>query len=231
MPAKKKETEQAVAQLEKAEVESRIVHLSGSVDDESAYEVCLSMLLLDEISHEPIKLFINSPGGEVNSGFSIFDCIRFLHSPVYILGAGLIASAAALIYAAVPKEQRISLPHSRYLLHQPLSGMRGVVTDLEIYSKEIDDVKALINTILSDASGKPVEQVEKDTDRDFWLTAQAAYDYGLVGSIVQNKQELDGIFSGTKKTPKKKAASTATKTTRAKASTTKKSSSTTRTKK
>ncbi len=230
MPTKKKETEQATAQLEKAEVESRIIHLSGSVDDESAYEVCLSLLLLDEISHDPIKLFINSPGGEVNSGFAIFDCIRFLHSEVYVIGAGLIASAAALIYAAVPKTHRISMPHSRYLLHQPLSGMRGVVTDLEIYSKEIDSIKHLINTILSDATCKSFKKVEKDTDRDFWLTAEAAYQYGLVGKIVQNKQELEGIFSGSKKTVQKKK----TTSTGAKSSTTKKSTSTstkTRTKK
>lgn len=196
MLLEKKETNsQAPMPLIQAEIDSRMIFLSGGVDQDSAYKVTRSLLLLDELSHEPIKLFINSPGGEVNSGFSIFDCIRFLQSEVCIIGSGLVASAAALIYVAVPKTRRISFPHARYLLHQPLSGMKGVVTDLEIYAKEIDNLKGLINNILSGATERVISDIERDTDRDFWLTAQESQDYGLVGTIVQNKKDVDSLFS------------------------------------
>lgn len=195
------------------EQKSRILYLNDSIDKDSARTINRSLLLLDEISNDPIKIFINSPGGEVSAGFFIFDCIRFVRSPVYVIGAGLIASAAALIYLAVDKEYRISLPHARYMLHQPLAGMRGVVSDLEIHAREVSNLKDAINQIIAKATGKKISDVESDTDRDFWLSAQDAKNYGLVHKIITKKSELNTLFSQpkAKKDEKKSNQKTSTK--------------------
>lgn len=179
---------------EKTEKLSRIIYLNDPIDKDTAFKINRELLMLDELSNNPIKIFINSPGGEINSGFFIFDCIKFVRSPVYTIGAGLIASAAALIYLAVEKEFRFSLPHARYMLHQPMSGSRGVVTDLEIHAKEVDELKLLINKILADATGNSIKKIEVDTDRDYWLNAQDAKKYGVVNTIITNKNELATIF-------------------------------------
>lgn len=223
--------------LHMLERKSRIVYLNDPIDKDTAYKINRMLVLLDEENQNPIKLFINSPGGEVNSGFFIFDCIKFIRSPVYIIGAGLVASAAALIYLAVDKEYRISLPHARFMLHQPLSGMKGVVTDIEIHAKEVEELKQLINTIIAEATDNPLKKVEKDTDRDFWLNAQEAKKYGLVNTIITHKDEMDFLFpvshtkssdTSAKKSSKKTSASTRKNAT---SNTTKTSSKNTATKK
>ena len=116
--------------------------------------------------------------------------IKFVKSPVYMLGVGLVASAASLIYVAVPKERRFALPHSTYLIHQPLAKMNGNAIDVEIYAKKLDQIKLLINKILADATGKKLDDVQIDTDRDYSMTAQEAKTYGLVGTIVENVSDL-----------------------------------------
>ena len=180
--------------LQIVELQSRILYLNDPIDKDSAYKINRTLLALDELSNDPIKILINSPGGEINSGFFIFDCIKFVRSPVYTIGAGLVASAAALVYLAADKTRRISLPHARYMLHQPLSGMRGVVTDLEIHAREVDELKALINDIIAKATNSKVSSIEQDTDRDFWLNAKAAKNYGLVNTIIENKDDLKKLF-------------------------------------
>lgn len=187
---------------------SRIIHLNDPIDKDSAGKTNKALLMMDEISNDPIKLFINSPGGEVNAGFFIFDCIKFIRSPVYIIGAGLVASAAALIYLSVEKEYRLSLPHARYLLHQPMSGSRGVVSDLEIHAREVENLKQLINTIIAEATDNPLKKIEKDTDRDFWLNPIEAQAYGMVGTIITHKDDFEKIFPHPKKTPASKKKST-----------------------
>ncbi len=192
----KQETSQDIQRiLAQEEIQSRILFISGGIDKNNAHKITRSLLLLDQISDLPIKVFINSPGGEINSGFAIYDCIRFVRAKVYLIGWGLVASAAALIYLAVPKEQRLSFPNARYLLHQPLSGIQGVVTDLEIHAREVENLKQQINIIIAKGTKRNIVQVEKDTDRDFWLTASEGVKYGLVGRIAENKKDLGGVFA------------------------------------
>ena len=121
---------------------------------------------------------------------AIYDVIRFVKAPVYLIGMGLIASAATLILIAVPKERRIGLPNSRYLIHQPLGQMRGVATDIEIYAKDMEKIRAKLNKLIAEATGTPLEQVTKDTDRDYWLDADEAVKYGLISKIVSKREEL-----------------------------------------
>jgi len=166
------------------------VLLVGEVDKDLSEKVVRQLLLLDSISDEPITLLIDSPGGDVYAGFSIFDVIRFIKAPVRIVGIGLVASAAALILIAVPKERRFGLPNSSYLIHQPLSGMNGVATEIEIHARELEKTRMRINEILAEATGQPLEKITKDTDRDFWMNASEASQYGLIGKVILSKDEL-----------------------------------------
>lgn len=127
----------------------------------------------------------------MDAGFAIFDMIRFIKAPVVLIGMGLIASAAALILLAVDSEHRVGLANSRYLIHQPSSGMRGVATDIEIHAKEIEKTRAAIDKIIAEQTGKSPEQVAKDTERDYWLSAEEAVSYGLISRIVRVRTDLD----------------------------------------
>lgn len=171
-------------------LKTRTVLLVGEIDTELSEKVVRQLLLLDSISAEPITLLIDSPGGDVYAGFSIFDVIRFIKAPVRIVGIGLIASAAALVLIAVPKERRFGLPNSSYLIHQPLSGMNGVATEIEIHARELEKTRVRLNEIISAATGQPLEKITKDTDRDFWMTAPEASQYGLIGKVILSKDEL-----------------------------------------
>jgi ATP-dependent Clp protease protease subunit len=171
-------------------LKTRSILLSGEVNKSLAERVVRSLLVLEAMSDEPIKVFIDSPGGDVDAGYAIFDMIRFVNAPVWTIGMGLVASAGALILLAAPKERRVGLPNSHYLIHQPLSGMRGVATDIEIHAKEIDKARERINKLISFETGKPLDQVAKDTDRDYWLNADEAKDYNLIAKIVAKRSEL-----------------------------------------
>lgn len=170
---------------------TRTILLSGEINRELSESVIRQLLILEaDDSEKPVWIYINSPGGEVDSGFAIYDMMRFITCPVYVLGVGLVASAAALIYVAVPKERRFALPDSTYLIHQPLASMKGVASDVEIYADKLNKIKAKINKIIADATGKNVEDVAKDTDRDYWLSAEEAVTYGLVSRVVKERKEL-----------------------------------------
>lgn len=172
-------------------LKTRQIVLTGEVNKDLADEIAKELLILDsEDSKSPIYMYIDSPGGDVDAGFAIYDMIRFVSAPVYLVGMGLIASAATLILLAVPKEKRIGLPNSRYLIHQPLGQMRGVATDIEIYAKDMEKIRAKLNRIIAEGTGTSLEQVTKDTERDFWLDADEAVKYGLISSIVSSKAEL-----------------------------------------
>ncbi|MFW5688619.1 MAG: ATP-dependent Clp protease proteolytic subunit [Spirochaetota bacterium] len=170
---------------------TRTILLSGQVDKPLAERVVRQLLLLEDGGDEPIKVFIDSPGGDADAGYAILDMMRFVKPDVYTIGMGLVASAGALILLASPKEFRLGLPNSHYLIHQPLSGMRGVATDIEIHAKEIERMRERINRLISEETGKPFDQVEKDTDRDFWMTADEAVSYGLISRIVKSRSELE----------------------------------------
>lgn len=186
------EKEKTAPQQEKETLlKTRIIMLFGEINKDSANAVINSFIMLDnDDNKKPIWLYINSPGGEVDSGFAIYDIIKFVKSPVYVLGVGLVASAASLVYVSVPKERRFALPHSTYLIHQPLAKMQGVAIDVEMYAKRLDEIKALINDILSSASGQDISKITHDTDRDCYMSAQDAKKYGLVGNIITNISEI-----------------------------------------
>jgi ATP-dependent Clp protease protease subunit len=171
-------------------LKTRSIILSGEISKDSADKVIRDLLILDNESKDPIKIYINSPGGDVDAGYAIYDMIRFVSSPVTLIGTGLVASAAALIILAVPAERRVGLPNSSYLIHQPLSKMRGNATEIEIHALQLEKIKAKINKVISQATGKSLEQVEKDTDRDHWLNAQEALEYGLISRVVERADQL-----------------------------------------
>ena len=172
-------------------LKTRSVMLSGEINKESAEKIITQLLILEqEDSEKEIKIFINSPGGDVDAGYAIYDMVRFISCPVIMIGAGLVASAASLVLIAVPKERRVGLPNSTYLIHQPMSGMKGVEWDIEIYSKQIEQLRVKLDTAIAVATGKSVEEVKKDTERDHWLFSEQAKEYGLIDRIVENRKDL-----------------------------------------
>jgi len=171
-------------------METRTILLSGEINKELAERVIRQLILLESKGDEPVKVFVDSPGGDADAGFAIFDMLRFIKPEVHIIGMGLVASAAAIILLAVPVERRIALPNSHYLIHQPLSGIRGVATEIEIHARELEKLRYKINKLISDETGRDIEKVEKETDRDFWMNAEEAQEYGLVSRIVKSRSDL-----------------------------------------
>ena len=183
--------QKAPEQFSKKFLKTRQIILTGEINKELADSIVRQLLILDsEDEKSPIYMYIDSPGGDVDAGFAIFDMIRFINAPVYLIGMGLIASAATLVLLAVDKGFRIGLPNSRYLIHQPLGGMRGVATDIEIYAKDMEKIRAKLNSLIAEQTGTSLEQVTKDTERDFWLDSDEAVKYGLISKIISKKSEL-----------------------------------------
>lgn len=171
-------------------LKTRQILLTGEIDKDLSEKIIRQLLIMEAENDSPIYLYIDSPGGDADAGFAIFDMVRFVKAPVYIIGMGLVASAAALVLLAVPKERRIGLTNSHYLIHQPLSGIKGVATEIEIHAQEIIKMRARINQVISSQCSQPLEKVEKDTDRDFWLDGTEAVEYGLISRIITNRDEL-----------------------------------------
>lgn len=171
-------------------LKTRQILLSGEINKPLAEKIIKQLLILEADSDDPIRIFIDSPGGDADAGYAIFDMIRFINAPVYTIGMGLVASAGALVLLAAPKERRIALPNSHYLIHQPLSGMKGTATEIEIHAKEIEKLRAKLNALISFETGKDLEKVAEDTERDFWMNAEEAQDYGLISRITKTRKEL-----------------------------------------
>jgi len=166
-------------------LEERIIFLAGSVTDMNANVVIAQMLYLaSKDSKRDIKLYINSPGGSVTAGLAIYDTMQFLKCPVSTISIGLTASMAAVLLAAGTKGKRFALPNAEILLHQVAGGAQGQAADIEITAKQIVKMKAKLNEILSVHAGQPMDKVEKDTDRDFYLTAEEAKKYGLIDEVI-----------------------------------------------
>lgn len=182
--------ESSLALLEKALLDSRTILLTGGIDDKQARRVAERLIALSGISDDPILLVVSSPGGHVESGDMIHDMIGFISAPVNILGTGWCASAGALIYTAVPRERRYCLPNTRFLLHEPRGGVGGMASDVEIQAREIIRMRERLNRIFAAATGQTYEKIVEDTDRDYWMSAQEAVDYGLVGKIISNRGEI-----------------------------------------
>jgi ATP-dependent Clp protease, protease subunit len=169
---------------------ARTVLVFGEVTMAMAESVSAQLLALAERNHEPIRVVINSPGGHVESGDTIHDVIRFVGPPVHVLGTGWVASAGALIFAAAQRENRRCLPNTRFLLHQPLGGVGGPASDVEIEARQILAMRQRLNELFARATGQTIEKIARDTERNHWMTATEARDYGLVGSIVESAAEL-----------------------------------------
>ena len=171
-------------------LETRTILIFGEINMKLAQEITRQLLVLAADSDDDIKIIINSPGGHVESGDTIFDMIRFVKPTVKIIGTGWVASAGALIYAAADKENRYSLPNTRFLLHQPMGGASGQASDIAIEAEEIIKMRKRLNQTFAAQTGQPLEKVEKDTDRNFWMSAKQAQDYGLVGQIVESMDQV-----------------------------------------
>lgn len=177
--------------IEERLFKARTILIFGGIDQKLAKEVSARLLALQSAGDDPITIFINSQGGHVESGDTIYDMIKFVKPDVRVVGTGWVASAGALIYAAAKKENRFSLPNTRFLLHQPSGGAGGTASDVAIQAKEIIRMRKRLNEIFARETGQPIERIEKDTDRDYWMSAEQAVEYGLVGKIVQNAREID----------------------------------------
>ncbi|MBX3619823.1 MAG: ATP-dependent Clp protease proteolytic subunit [Rhizobacter sp.] len=169
---------------------SRYVLVFGEVNDKLAQATCRRLLALSEASDAPINMLISSPGGHVESGDAIHDMIRFVRAPVTVVGTGWVASAGAHIFLAAPKERRLCLPNTRFMIHQPAGGAGGQATDIAIQAKEILRTRERIARVISKQTGKPYDTVKADMERDFWLSAEEAIDYGIVSRIIETQQDL-----------------------------------------
>jgi len=191
----KREAEKKEDSLSEKFLKTRQILLSGEINEENAEKINKQLLLLEADSDKPIYIYIDSPGGSIDSGFGIYDMIRFINAPVYTIGTGLIASMGSIILLAAPKERRFGLPNSHYLIHQPLIGgvARGVATDLEIQAVEIAKSKDKLVKLIANETGKSEDEVRADCDRDHWLTAEEAVSYGsngLISKIITKRSDL-----------------------------------------
>jgi ATP-dependent Clp protease protease subunit len=172
-------------------LETRTVLVCGPVSDDMARDVMAQLLVLDaQNSEKPIRVVINSPGGAVDAGYAIYDVMRFVKAPVHSICAGLAASAATVILLGAPKAHRYSLPNTRFLIHQPSTGIQGQASDVVIGAQEILKLRQKVNELLARETGRPVEKIAEDTRRDYWLSADEAREYGLISKIVANASEL-----------------------------------------
>jgi ATP-dependent Clp protease protease subunit len=166
----------------------RIVFLVGPVNDQTANLVVAQMLFLEsENPDKDIYLYINSPGGSVSAGMAIYDTMNFIKPAVSTMCTGMAASMGAFLLAAGEKGKRFALPNAKIMIHQPLGGMQGQATDIEIHAKDILKTKAKLNQILAERTGQPLEKIERDTDRDYFLEAEEARAYGLVDQVLAKR--------------------------------------------
>jgi ATP-dependent Clp protease protease subunit len=172
-------------------LQTRTVLISGAVDDKLAEKTIAQLLILDAESHEPIRVVITSQGGHVDSGFAIHDMLRFIDSPVITIGAGWVASIAVPILFGAPKAGRYGLPNTRFLLHQPSGGAGGPASDISIEAEEILKVRERLNRLIAGETGQTVERVANDSDRNFWMDAQQAREYGLISRVITRASEID----------------------------------------
>jgi ATP-dependent Clp protease protease subunit len=176
--------------LEEKAFKSRTVLLFGEVSDRSAADIARRLIALDAESDKPIDMLVSSPGGHLESGDAIHDIIRFIGAPVNMIGTGWVGSAATHLYLAVPRERRFCLPNTRFLIHQPSGASGGQATDIAIHAQEIIKARERIARIIARETGRPLDSVLVDIERDRWLSAEEAITYGLVGRIVSHKGEI-----------------------------------------
>jgi ATP-dependent Clp protease, protease subunit len=182
--------EQRSSYLEEKAFKSRTLLIFGAITDQSAADVARRLIALDADSQEPIDILVSSPGGHLESGDAIHDIVRFISAPVNMIGTGWVGSAATHLYLAVPRERRFCLPNTRFLIHQPSGGAGGPASDIAIHAREILRARQRVAQAIASETGKPLDAVLADIERDRWLSAEEAIDYGLVSRIIQRKSEL-----------------------------------------
>lgn len=175
---------------DKLTFKSRFVMIFGEINDKLARATCERLIALAQESDAPINVLVSSPGGHVESGDAIHDMIRFIHAPVTTIGSGWVASAGTHVFLAAPKERRVCLPNTRFMIHQPSGGTGGQQTDIAIHAREIIKTRERIARVTAQATGQSYEKVLADMERDFWLSAQEAIDYGLVSRVVERQIDL-----------------------------------------
>lgn len=171
-------------------LEARTVLIFGGIDQKLAERVSAQLLYLDFLSHDPIKLIINSPGGHVESGDTIHDLIQFIDSPVSVIGTGWVASAGTHIFLGADKDRRFCLPNTRFLIHQPSGGAGGRATDIAIQADEIVKMRTRLSKVIAARTGQPIERVMKDVERDYWMTTDEAIEYGILGKVIRKMSEV-----------------------------------------
>ena len=171
-------------------LETRTVLVAGQVDEKLAERVISQFLILNATNHEPIRVMITTQGGHVDSGFAIHDMMKFIESPVVSIGVGWVASIGVPILLGAEKDCRYSLPNTRFLLHQPSGGAGGQASDIRIAAEEILRLRERINRLVARESGQAIEQIENDSDRNFWMNAEEALEYGLIAKIIAGAEEI-----------------------------------------
>lgn len=169
---------------------TRAITIAGEINQKLAEKVMQQLLFLQELSDDPIKVFINSQGGHVESGDTIHDMFQFVKPRIIVIGTGWVASAGITIYLGAAKNDRYSLPNTRYLIHQPAGGIYGQAADIHIEATELIKMRKRVNRMISEATGQPLEKVERDTDRNFWMSAEEAKEYGIVANLISSFQEI-----------------------------------------
>ncbi|HEY0834878.1 ATP-dependent Clp protease proteolytic subunit [Ramlibacter sp. RBP-2] len=176
--------------LEEKAFKSRTVLIFGEITDRSAGDIARRLIALDADSSAPIDMLVSSPGGHLESGDAIHDIIRFISAPVNMIGTGWVGSAATHLYLSVPRERRFALPNTRFLIHQPSGGAGGPASDIAIHAQEIIKARERVARIISRETGRPLDSVLVDIERDRWMSAEEAIEYGLVGRIIERKTDL-----------------------------------------
>lgn len=171
-------------------LKARTILIHGPVEEELAESVITQALVLDAESHEPIRAIITTPGGVVDIGFAIHDILRYIQSEVYCIAAGFVASMGVPIMLAAKKQNRFALPNTRFMMHQPSTGAAGQASDIRITAQEILKIRERLNHLIAGETGQPIERVAADSDRDFWMTAEEALNYGLIAKVVQSSKDI-----------------------------------------
>jgi ATP-dependent Clp protease protease subunit len=176
--------------LEEKAFKSRTIMLFGEITDRSAADVARRLIALDADSQQPIDILVSSPGGHLESGDAIHDLVRFISAPVNMIGTGWVGSAATHLYLSAPRERRFCLPNTRFLIHQPSGGAGGPASDIKIHAEEIIKARERVARTIARETGRPLDSVLADIERDRWLSAEEAIEYGLVSRIIKHKSEL-----------------------------------------
>lgn len=177
--------------MEKQLLKERIIFIYGEINQELAKEISMQLLYLKSQGNDPVTIFINSQGGHVEAGDTIHDMIQYVDLPINIVGTGWVASAGITIYLAAKKNRRYSLPNTRFMIHQPLGGVNGGAIDIAIEAEEIVRMRKRIESLISEATGQPLEKVSKDTERNYWMDTKEAKDYGIISKVITTVSELE----------------------------------------